>query len=210
MGFLEDVVETVTSPVKALTGAGAASAVAMPLISTALGFGSSLINGRAQSEINDRSEANAWNMFNVEREDKSRAVQTRAKDMEAAGINPLLAAGDAAEAAHGSNPSMVAPQISSPDPLPMLNFIEQTKNNAADRNLKAAQAESLRQNINVTTPVEKLMDSGSDFIDRYKNNMHVIKNWESTDMKPILKGPIKKNPNKKTQRFQEFWNNRKP
>ncbi|WNK14265.1 MAG: DNA pilot protein [Microvirus sp.] len=111
----------------------------MAIANAATSIGTSIFNAKEQGRINDRMEANAWDMYQTQRGDENTAVQRRAKDMEAAGINPLLAAGNPAGTASGSSPSMTAPQIVAPDIMGMITTTEMLKNNEADRALKAAQ-----------------------------------------------------------------------
>lgn len=82
-------------------------------------------------------------MFQQSRQDAASAVQTRARDMERAGINPLLAAGSPAQAM--SAPMQQAPDMSgvgraASAPLDALAQKLQVEGLAADNRLKNAQA----------------------------------------------------------------------
>lgn len=187
----------------------AIAALAPSIIQPALSF----FNAREQSRVNDRMEANSWDMYQQSRQDQATAVQTRAKDMIAAGINPLMAAGQGAGVSSGSSPSLTAPQIVGPDIMGVLNFMETVKNNKADRGLKDAQAKQLRQQVNINKPLENALPNTNSLIEKGKSKFKDLKKQvEDANDSPqgfdIIQKPIKKNPSKKIKQFQQFWNNR--
>lgn len=70
--------------------------------------------------------------------------QREMKDLAAAGLNPILAAGGGASTPGGDSATMEAPQVQMPSVLEIAALNEQRKNNESLRNLQAAQAEQIR------------------------------------------------------------------
>ena len=78
---------------------------AMNMITQGIGMGLQAHQNKKNQEREDKIRQQTW-----DREDN--AVQRRAKDLELAGINPLLAAGDPAQASTGGNVGqMEAPNV---------------------------------------------------------------------------------------------------
>lgn len=117
---------------------------------------SEIFNIQEQRKWNERSEQTAWDMFNTSRADQNTAVQRRAEDMKAAGINPLMAAGNAAGVSQGSPPSITAPQMKGPSINEVLSLTEMIKNNEENRKLTKSQ----KQQTDAQTELIKAQTQG--------------------------------------------------
>lgn len=97
---------------------GGALGAAMIPVSLGVNLGTSYMNNREQARLNERQEANAWDMFNTSRADAKTAFSDRAKDMESAGYNPILGMqSGAAQMATGSPSTGAVQPLALPDLL---------------------------------------------------------------------------------------------
>ena len=142
MGLFDSIMDGVNSVVSSVTDGGIGSMAALNptmILGTAASMGSSLINANAQAKANDRSEANAWEMQRIQHEREDNAVQRRAEDMKKAGINPLMAAGNAANSSSAQLSQITAPQVNGPDILGALTTADALKTSQKNRELTDAQ-----------------------------------------------------------------------
>ena len=216
--MFDDIVGGITAAISpsaiASTIGGGASSLLGPLASTAMQFGSGLINARAQSQQNDRAEANSWEAQRIQHEREDTAIQRRSADMTAAGFNPILAAGDGASSSSASFGTSAAPQIVAPDIMPALNFSEMAKNNAVNRQLTQTQtAKELAtiQNINADTRLKNETIPGGLIQEGFRQTRDTLKSGWKTLTQPgsSMSPPEKKkylNPNyKMTPKQQKQW-----
>lgn len=178
------------------------------LNSNLLPFVKDAFNMNEQNKANDRREAVSWDMYQQARQDQATAVQTRAKDMIAAGINPLMAAGEGAGAASGSPPVINAPQITGPNPIEALSFMETVKNNEENRKLirsqrqkTEAETRAIRQDTTMTEPREKVMGGLNEAWDEFKNWVTKPWPWSQNVPQPKLTPP-KANPNNPRRQYK--------
>lgn len=150
----------------------------------AANFGTSLLNAKLQGQTNDRNEANAWEMYRIAREDSNTAHQRETKDLEAAGLNPILSANKGASSASGSNPALTSPQITPPDLMPALQLRETMKNNEVQRQLTQAQTKSVQIDNKEKAVGGSL---GADLDAGYKWLSTLIKETPSNAVKAIRK-----------------------
>lgn len=143
------------------------------IVQAGAGIWQGLMNQRSVRDtnaLNERLTREGW-----EREDS--AVQRRAADMRAAGINPLLAAGDGASS--GNMPTMQAPQMSGMESaiskgVEGYTALLQAKE---ERERQKIQTEAMKQNLQLTRDQNINLRKERDLIDykRYEyENKQVI------------------------------------
>lgn len=169
------------------------------LANAATNLGSNYINARLAGETRDRNEANAWDMYQTQRADENNAVQRRAKDMQAAGINPLLAAGDGAGTASGTTPTGTAPEIKEFDVMGTMNAL-------SNINLTQAQADKINTENNILKPQEAIAKQTVKGLEETEKLAKSPGNPEG--FKPITSGPIKKNLWKQIGQGEEYTRNK--
>ncbi|UOF77882.1 minor capsid protein [Microviridae sp.] len=120
--------------------ASAASPAAL-ISNVASNLGISYMNMRATNERADRNEANAWDMYQTQREDSNTVHQREAEDLKKAGFNPMLTVmGKGNPVATGSAPTMQAGQIQAPDLLYMLQQMANIKKTNAEADILSPKA----------------------------------------------------------------------
>lgn len=99
-------------------------------------FGGSLINAQTQRQLNERQEANAWDMYQTSRRDADSAHQREVEDLKKAGLNPILSVmGKGNATTTGSVAPATAPQLQIPDMLAMLQQLAQIKKTNAEADI---------------------------------------------------------------------------
>lgn len=77
-----------------------------------------VLNAFSQERTNQMSTDAANNQMNFQRETRANSHQTEVRDLQAAGLNPILSAGGSgAGTSSGASPALSAPQINLPDIL---------------------------------------------------------------------------------------------
>lgn len=136
----------------------------LPLIMAGAQLAGSLYNLHSQGQANKASMNAAAQQQAYQTDMSNTAHQRQVADMKLAGLNPVLSAGGSgASTPSGGMPSLTAPQIQTPDPIPALNLRETQLNNVAQRaNLNAQTQATQQQTARASLPSHILSD-----IDKY-------------------------------------------
>lgn len=94
----------------------------LPLINTLAAPFAQAFNIAEQRRINDRNEANTWEMMRIQKEQTDSAHQRESQDLLKAGLNPVLGLkGSGAQSAVGQAPTATAAKLDPTNMVPVLD-----------------------------------------------------------------------------------------